>query len=135
MILFILATTILNVVMFIAVGLYCMWILKIHIDGSGYLYDPPPDKRRMKRLRFDDSLQTIMDYMKTAKWTIYWSDLYYAMRREKLIGRMSASEFGKLIEEHGGPSAQVVRKSGDYNMSRREIDERHDQIGAVAGML
>lgn len=63
----------------------------------------------------------LTNYINDNKDTMFWSYVYYFMVRHKMIGEFtSAKQFGELIESHGGPSAQTVRKSGNYQLSSFE---------------
>lgn len=66
----------------------------------------------------------------------HWSHLYYYMRRQELIpADMSASAFGEFVEAHGGPRAQTVRKSGDYQLSSSGLVRERQAIEAMGALF
>lgn len=70
----------------------------------------------------DSAISRIARYIDSHRSTMSWSMVYYFMRRKKIIDRdMTANQFGVFIESHGGPSAQKVRKSGDYQLSSAQL--------------
>lgn len=81
------------------------------------------------------SIHEIVDYMHKSRKEIYWSDVYYAMRQRQIVGSMSAQRFGYFIQNNGGPSESVVRRSGDYNLSGIELSRRADIIDHISTFL
>lgn len=67
----------------------------------------------------------IAKFISTHKDEVWWSDVYYCMKRRGDIGaELSPNAFGDLVERLGGPKAQTVRKSGDYQLSTAQLQKR-----------
>ena len=69
---------------------------------------------------FSNALKRLAQHMEQTR-TIHWSHVYLYLRRNMSLDEMSASAFGRFIEEHGGPNEQKVRKDGNYQPSSREL--------------
>lgn len=78
----------------------------------------------------------VSEFMKNYIYKIYWSDVYHCLRGRGLIDRhMSVRQFALLVSVCGGDSAEVVRKSGDYNTSGLELLKRKSQIDIITGFI
>lgn len=78
------------------------------------------DRNYFNSPRFESSIKNLARHMEQVK-TIHWSHVYLYLRRNMSLDEMSASAFGRFIQEHGGPNEQKVRKDGNYQPSSREL--------------
>lgn len=66
---------------------------------------------------------------------VKWSDFFLLLKRKGVIAPdLNAADFGRLMEDNGGPSMETVRKSGDYNPSTADELKRKkfvDQLEAL----
>ena len=69
---------------------------------------------------FSNVIRRLAQHMEQTR-TIHWSHVYQYLRKNMSLGEMSASAFGRFIQEHGGPNEQKVRKDGNYQPSSREL--------------
>lgn len=87
----------------------------------------PHDEETMTR-----AMKQVSQYIATHKGDVFWSDVFYCLQRRGDIGSdMSASGFGQLVNSHGGPDAQIVRKSGDYQLSTYDLRKRETVIARL----
>lgn len=78
----------------------------------------------------------IQSFMKNYIYTIYWSDVFYCFKGKGLIPKeTSARTFSGIIANCGGPGAEFVRKSGNYNASTLELLQRKAQIDIITGFV
>lgn len=108
------------------------WTMHTVYGRPSMKYDSPAPQ---KTSPLERSIREIVEYMNHSHKKIYWSDVYYAMRNKQVVGNMSALTFGYFIQNNGGPSASVVRKSGDYNLSGNELTKRSDIIDFISAFL
>lgn len=78
------------------------------------------DRNYFNSPRFESSIKNLARHMEQVK-TIHWSHVYIYLHKYMKLEEMSASAFGRFIQEHGGPNEQKVRKDGNYQPSSREL--------------
>lgn len=83
-----------------------------------------------------DGIRRVAKHIDEHKATVFWSDVYYFLQGKGVIDEdMSAAAFGKFIESHGGPSAQKVRKSGNYQLSTNQLRRRGAVIASLSAFF
>ena len=108
------------------------WVIHTVYGHPSMDYDRPIKKTPSPLER---SIREIAEYMKHSHKKIYWSDVYYAMRQQQIVGSISAQAFGYIKKNNGGPCESVVRRSGDYNLSGNELNKRSDIIESISAYL
>lgn len=108
------------------------WTIHTVYGRPSMKFDRPTQKTTTPLER---SIREIVNYMNHSHKKIFWSDVYYAMRQQQIVGSMSAQSFGYFIQNNGGPSESVVRRSGDYNLSGNELTKRSDIIESISAYL
>lgn len=105
----------------------------IHLIVNNY-GEKPTDNTEKNTL--DDGIKDVAKYIEEHKSTVFWSDVYYFLMGKGIVDEdMSAAAFGKFIEEHGGPSAQKVRKSGKYQLSTNQLRRRGGVISSLSAFI
>lgn len=85
---------------------------------------------------FDDGIKRVARHIDEHKATVSWSDVYYFLQGKGIIDEdMSAAAFGKFVQSHGGPSAQKVRKSGNYQLSTNMLRRRGNTIASLSAFF